>query len=229
MSGTSTRRPRRSAQQRGRRGDSPVRAAPSGMTGISDVPGIPGVDLLPVPSARSLQPRAQGQGRRRGGRRPPAARPVPRPIFIPAPPRYPKGPDGQGWNRLRVESIWGDECGLKPRSPAKLWETRNRPPAYGGYGPCPVGGACGTCPVLNAPRRQLLARTGRVLVRIDPDDWGVLRLAEAASSEPDHPGEVWSWTQLARLDGWEPGCHGRDDEGEWFWLQQEPGTPAAGD
>jgi hypothetical protein len=153
----------------------------------------------------------------------PATRQVLGQVFIPAPPRYPRGPDGKGWNRLRIESIWGDECALKPRSPAMLWETRNRPAGYGGYGPCPVRGACSTCPVANSPVRPMLARTDRVLVRIDPADWGVLRLAAAAGSEPEHPGEAWTWTQLARLSDWEPGRQGRDADGEWFWLDRTLG------
>jgi hypothetical protein len=44
-----------------------------------------------------------------------------------------------------MASIWGDECSVKPRSPAMLRETHNRPASDGGYGPCPVHCACGTC------------------------------------------------------------------------------------
>ena len=147
------------------------------------------------------------------------------PTFLPAPGYRPGGPDGQGWNRLTLAAdLCLDECALRPRSYATLWESLNRPACvqYGLYGPCGRGGDCRNCPVFNAAPQRLH--------RMDPDDPHVLvRVFDNGQPRvivnpdlPDNPGNHWSypwtWEELRRLEGWKLGEHGWDEWGEWFWL-----------
>jgi hypothetical protein len=68
------------------------------------------------------------------------------PIYLPAPEHNPSGPDGQGWNRMAIHGMCGDECALRPKSlPAFLDSQDTRRARYGLYGSCTTGGNCAEC------------------------------------------------------------------------------------
>lgn len=71
------------------------------------------------------------------------------PTFLEQPPYNPKGPDGQGWNRLSLNAHGGlwNECGLMPTNHPTLFEAMTGRQRWGGFDPCTGRGACGKCPV----------------------------------------------------------------------------------
>lgn len=148
------------------------------------------------------------------------------PIYLKAPAHRNGGPDGQGWNRMSLGSLAGDQCALRPRDYSHLAESQDtRRAGYGGYGPCVSEGKCIECPILQAAPRHLDAFTDRLLVRIHPNGEPYLM---------DHPEKGWSslawrwtWQELARLDGWTVGRAHRDEHSGGFWLERaETTTPA---
>jgi len=141
------------------------------------------------------------------------------PVYLPVPARNPRGPDGQGWNRLRVDAdLSSDECALRPTSYATLVESRDtRRARYGGFGPCARDGQCGGCPVLNAKPRTLQAFGDRVLVRVHDRD-GDAHLMNRPEDGWASCGYRWSWADLSRLEGWDVGSQHHDEHGEGFWL-----------
>jgi hypothetical protein len=143
------------------------------------------------------------------------------PIYLPAPPPYIGGGDGDGWNRLSLtggSQMWSDECALQPRSYAALWEAQDtRRARYGGFGPCARRGDCDTCPVLHTPPRQLRTTAPRVLVRILDGPPRRLR-PELPDTDPGDPSALWTWPEIARVPGWTLGRRHFDEHGEAFWL-----------
>src|ERR1700761_7583079 len=96
------------------------------------------------------------------------------PIYLPRPRRDPRGPDGQGWNRIHFYPVGYDECALRPTDAATLMESSNSWRAsYGLFGPCVTDdGDCPNCPLFQQvtgerPFTQL-AFGDRVLFRISP-------------------------------------------------------------
>lgn len=159
------------------------------------------------------------------------------PIYLTPPPVNPGGPDGKGWNRLSLNAHIGDQqpqCALRPRSYATLVESFDtRRARYGGFGRCLNGGACSDCPILTAPPKRLRAFGSVVLVRLRHVHTGAFpgsTLIPAALDEPhlmDRPEEGWaswsvrwSWEDLARLEGWQPGRPYHDEHSEGFWLRK---------
>lgn len=156
-------------------------------------------------------------------------------VFIPVPERDPRGPDGQGWNRLSLNAgpVSYGQCALKPRSYPALWETLNRPPHFGGYGPCTRRERdCRNCPVYNLPPTRLESFTPRVLFRIRPVHRevkpGHLMVAPPVDELHlmNHPekgwassSRVWTWNELVRLQGWELDGYHHDDDGDGFWMR----------
>lgn len=151
------------------------------------------------------------------------------PLYLPAPAHDPRGPDGRGWNRLRVESIVGDQCALLPHSYAALYEAQDtRRAAWGPFGPCHRAGACTGCPRFTQLRetRTLIAFPGpRVLVRLAGD--GPIPQPHVMT-DPD-PAAGWAsastpmaWNELVRLAGWKLGRQHHDEHSAGFWLEREP-------
>lgn len=144
------------------------------------------------------------------------------PIFLTAPAHQPGGPDGQGWNRLSA-AVHGPsaQCALRPRSHAALIESQDtRRARWGGFGPCARDGHCEGCPIANAAPRKLASFMPDVLVRIlrRPDGRTELHLMNRPDQGWDSSSQVWTWDELARLQGWRIGHAHRDEHGEGFWL-----------
>jgi hypothetical protein len=145
------------------------------------------------------------------------------PIHLTAPAHNPKGPDGQGWNRMEVGSLAGDQCALRPRNYATLWESQDtRRARYGGFGPCVNGGDCTNCPILKTPPKHLDAFDDQILVRIHPHD-GHIYLMNRPEDGWASLGLRWTWAEIARLDGWRIGRRHNDEHSEGFWIHR--GTP----
>lgn len=139
-------------------------------------------------------------------------------IYLRKPAHDPKGPDGQGHNRMEIQGITHDQCALRPTSYATLWEGQDtRRARWGNFGWCVQEGNCGTCPVFTAPRESLDAFTDKVLVRISERD-GKPWLMNHPDRGWASSGYPWTWERLARLDGWTVGRSHRDADGVGFWL-----------
>ena len=142
------------------------------------------------------------------------------PIHLQAPAHRNGGPDGQGWNRISLGSLAGDQCALRPRDYSHLRESQDtRRARYGGYGPCIGTGDCEKCPILQASARHLDSLDDRVLVRIHPSD-GRPYLMNRPEDGWASLGLRWTWQDLARLDGWEIGRRHQDADGDGFWLER---------
>jgi hypothetical protein len=149
------------------------------------------------------------------------------PVYLPAPEPDRRGPDGKGRNGLRIESIWLDECALRPTSWQTLWiaQTDTRRAWYGNFGPCGRTGRCGGCAVWEAP--PLACRdhghgSGRMLARLDPRRRDPVWLMVNPDLGWESYGYRWTWAQLARLRGWQADRGHVDEHGEGFWLRRVP-------
>lgn len=143
------------------------------------------------------------------------------PIFLSAPVREPSGPDGQGWNRLTAAAPGPSaQCALRPRSHAALVESQDtRRARWGAFGPCTRAGNCAGCPIASAAPRRLRSFTRDVLVRFLPRGGRTeLHLMNNPAKGWDSSSSVWTWDELARLQGWRIGHAHRDEHGEGFWL-----------
>ena len=141
------------------------------------------------------------------------------PIHLKVPAHRPGGPDGQGWNRISLGSLAGDQCALRPRDYSHLRESQDtRRARYGGYGPCVSDGDCSNCPILNLAPRHLDSLDDRVLVRIHSD--GHLYLMNRPDDGWTSSAKRWTWQDLARLEGWEIGRRHHDEHGDGFWLER---------
>ncbi|MFC4060203.1 hypothetical protein ACFOWE_18010 [Planomonospora corallina] len=144
------------------------------------------------------------------------------PIHLPAPRRDPRGPDGQGWNRMAISwgAIYPAQCALQPLTPTKLFESYDtRRAAWGGFGPCVRDGDCTACLVAR-PRRRLESFTERVLVRVLERDgrteYHVMNRPEQGWASRSM---TWTLPDLAVVDGWTwDGLHA-DENGGGFWLR----------
>jgi hypothetical protein len=147
------------------------------------------------------------------------------PIYLPAPSHRNGGPDGQGWNRIALGSLAGDQCALRPRDYSHLVESQDtRRAGYGGYGPCIADGKCETCPIFQAAPLDLQSLDNRILVRVHPHD-GRLYLMNRPEDGWASLGLRWTWQDLARLNGWEIGRRYRDEHSDGFWLERAETKP----
>jgi hypothetical protein len=147
------------------------------------------------------------------------------PIYLPAPSHRNGGPDGQGWNRIALGSLAGDQCALRPRDYSHLLESQDtRRAGYGGYGPCIADGKCETCPIFQAAPLDLQSLDNRILVRVHPHD-GRLYLMNRPEDRWASLGLRWTWQDLARLNGWEIGRRYRDEHSDGFWLERAETKP----
>ncbi|MCX5138350.1 hypothetical protein [Streptomyces sp. NBC_00338] len=141
------------------------------------------------------------------------------PIHLKVPAHRNGGPDGQGWNRMSLGSLAGDQCALRPRDYSHLRESQDtRRARYGGYGPCVSEGNCAECPILQASPRHLDSLDSRVLVRIHAD--GYLYLMNRPDDGWASSAKRWTWQDVARLDGWEIGRRHCDAHSDGFWLER---------
>lgn len=164
------------------------------------------------------------------------------PIMLEPPHVDPRGPDGQGWNRLTIAHYGrpGAQCALRPRSYESLLYAHNTPLAsWGGYGPCTQQQkGCTHCPRLAALQKgeRLEAFGPAVLVRLRDRTVGDGLFAQTylepwLMNKPQDGwaswGMTWPWEKIARLRGWDVGPRYRDDDGDGFWLlrQTRDGQP----
>lgn len=149
-------------------------------------------------------------------------------MYLAPPPHSPRGPDGQGHNRMEIQSIAGAECALRPLTFQAMRETwrSTRLATYGNYGACSRKGACAGCPTADR-RREMQAFEPRVLFRFDPRDdkiaWSMNHPGRGWSSH----GLIWKWEDLAILEGWEFDGEHTDAAGRGFWMKAT-GTPRRG-
>ena len=85
----------------------------------------------------------------------------------------PRGPDGQGRNRLRVEVVTpAPRCRLRPETYEAAWTHDNRPThaaaCWSSFGPCVYSGDCAGCPLA-------VKRAASWLFWPDPPDRSVIR------------------------------------------------------
>ncbi|MFG3429687.1 hypothetical protein [Streptomyces californicus] len=167
-------------------------------------------------------------------------------LFLPSPGYGPRGPDGQGWNRLSLSAHFEDrnQCGLQPTNYPTLFESMTGRQRWGGFDRCsaPAPGRCGTCPVQHAHLREhgidWPAATPLLLVRVRPlpPTPGALFSDPAAGRSTLEPctwlgaaaGISADWATLRHTPGVRLGRSFRDSEGEAFWLvRNNPASSAA--
>jgi len=153
------------------------------------------------------------------------------PIYLPMPRRAPRGPDGQGWNRIHIYPVGNDECALRPTDAATLMESYNTWRAsYGGFGACITdGGDCPNCPLFERytaerPSAQL-GFGDRVLFRIWPKT-GQPMLMNKPEQGWGSTAEYWTWDRIAMIKGWGWDGFFRDRDSEGFWLRRSVDNPA---
>lgn len=141
------------------------------------------------------------------------------------PPEYdPRGPDGQGRNRLRIEfHDLSVQCALRPTSYATLVESQDsRRARWGGYRSCSGRPSCQGCPALRG-EEQLDAFGDRVCVRIEETPTGeqpwVMNRPDRGWGEQGTP---VSWDVLAKITNFRPAGQFRDKHGAGFWLERVP-------
>jgi hypothetical protein len=140
------------------------------------------------------------------------------PVFLEAPSHHAAGPDGKGWNRLRVDVYLHDQCAMQPRSyPSLKYESSNTMLAkWGCFGHCTREGKCDDCPLMEPTSLDL--EVDKVLVRID--DKNVPHLMNRPDKGWGESSYDTSWTFLARLEGWTIGERYRDEHSEGFWIHR---------
>jgi len=139
------------------------------------------------------------------------------PIHLLPPNEDPRGPDGRGRNRLRVDTMTlSSQCALKPKSyPSLKYESTNTMLArWGWFGTCHKNGDCKNCEMLQPT--ELDFGQEKALVRIDEENnpW-IMNKPERGWGEY---GKKVTWEFLARLRGWKIGETHKDEESSGFWL-----------
>jgi len=131
------------------------------------------------------------------------------PIFLESPNHDPKGPDGGGWNRLRVDVYLSNQCAMQPKSYASLrYESQNTILArWGNFGHCFNDGRCKDCELMNPSELDVFG--DKVLVRLDSDNqpW-IMNRPDKGWGEYGVP---YPWSFFARLEGWQVGEKYRDE------------------
>ncbi|WP_331732623.1 hypothetical protein [Streptomyces sp. NBC_00989] len=159
------------------------------------------------------------------------------PTFLEQPSYGPRGPDGQGWNRLSLNAQNDrlHQCGWQPRRFAALFEALTGRQQWGGFGRCFVGhpGSCGTCPV----QLRRLAREGGIAwpartplllarVRPSPPTTGAL-FADPAAGRSSLELSPWrggptvlkaEWAEILNTPDHTMSWCWQDERGEAFWL-----------
>lgn len=140
------------------------------------------------------------------------------PIHLEAPQRNCSGPDGLGWNRLRVEVYLGDQCALQPRSFESLkYESWNTVFAkWGDFGRCFREGQCRGCELMEPASLDIAG--DKALVRIDEQN--TPRIVDSSEDGWNGAGQEVRWSFLARLEGWTLGERYQDEHSAGFWLHR---------
>ena len=166
------------------------------------------------------------------------------PVFLEAP-SYPRGPDGQGWNRLNLSAHFDirHQCGLRPTTYATLFDSMTGRQGWGGYLRCPERGPghCPTCPIqrahLDREGVDWPARTPLLLVRVRPlpPTPGALFADPAAGRSTLHL-QSWrgkevdvdaDWQSVRNTPHLRLGRAYFDDEGQAFWLVRHSPSAAS--
>ena len=132
------------------------------------------------------------------------------------------GPDGRGWNRLRVDTLGpSPQCAMKPKTYEALKHEVRRGSsfcAWGPYGPC-TGSDCRTCKY-SQPFDFDLCDNSRLLVRIIPAD-GTRPEQLCLMNKPDINSRSCfvTWNQLARMANFEVAGKFRDNHTIGFWIE----------
>lgn len=132
------------------------------------------------------------------------------------PPHNPRGPDGQGLNRLAVlQPDPQPQCALRPRSYEALVEADrgSKFATYGHYGRC-VADACASCPRSPAAAPEPLG--DEILVRLDEEGrpW-IMNRPDRGWGER---GFRTSFEALANMPSFRPDRRHRDSHGTGFWM-----------
>lgn len=143
------------------------------------------------------------------------------PIFLPGPNVDPKGPDGQGRNRLRVDAIEPTaRCALRPRTFAALRESQNTALAqWGGhFAPCTGSGQCSECP--RATRQfSMDAAPGELFVRLHAE--GSVHYTADLAGGWNAELFLIDWDDLAALEsGWRLGRLQRDEHSHFIAISR---------
>lgn len=141
------------------------------------------------------------------------------PIYLEAPPFDPRGPDGQGRNRLRVDGIDpAPRCALRPRSFPTLRESQNTLLAAwsGQFGRCTNQGKCSTCSLVSR-RFSLPEGDPKFVIRQDAN--GSLHYTTDLAAGWNAVLTPLDWDDLASLeDGWLFSRAKRDQHGEFITV-----------
>ncbi|MFE1478563.1 hypothetical protein ACFW6N_32525 [Streptomyces cyaneofuscatus] len=163
------------------------------------------------------------------------------PLFLEQPSYGPRGPDGQGWNRLSLNAHFDTrhQCGLMPTTYAALYESTRGLQSWGPYERCSSSGHCSACPV----QRLHLERDGvdwpagspLLLARVRPLPLSPgLMFADPAAGRSTLHLRTWrgedvdveaDWRTVRNSPGLRLGRAFWDEEGHAFWLVRS--NPAA--
>jgi len=131
----------------------------------------------------------------------------------------PRGPDGKGRNRLRVDAMEPNpQCALLPNDYTTMKEVHRGTiwARWGRYLPCLfVDKNCSECSIFQQ-KNNLDLMTDRVAVRIDQQ--GMPHLMNHLEKGWASFGYLKTWAWFLSLEGWEPGPLERDKHGQYFWL-----------
>lgn len=148
-------------------------------------------------------------------------------IYLEPPAYKPRGPDGKGWNRLRLDVMTpAAQCALRPLDISACYESAtNRAVWGGGYGWCVNEGKCSECPIAQGtvfPKQSLPAPFG---------DWFYVREYHNGTPHMMHQFEkgwesysFWgfTWADLRHDPHFYVAKIGRDQYSRWVLMQRRP-------
>lgn len=94
-------------------------------------------------------------------------------IFLAVPTHNPKGPDGQGWNRMALGNLAGDQCVFRPKTLSKfLYESLHTiRGSYGNHNSCINQGKCQNCKIFkNVDSEEFPWAGEKILIRVEQFD-----------------------------------------------------------
>nr|WP_233337831.1 hypothetical protein [Pseudomonas aeruginosa] len=143
------------------------------------------------------------------------------PIYLEGPSYDPRGPDGDGRNRLRIDSIDPQpRCALRPRTFAGLRESMNTAIAQWGshFDVCSGGGECSAC-FRFTRRHNIQSPPDALIVRLHPD--GSLHYTSDVKAGWNASLTPIAWDDLASLEeGWSLGRVLRDEHSQYIPLNR---------
>lgn len=142
------------------------------------------------------------------------------PIFLESSGYNPIGPDGQGRNRLKIDSIDPQpRCALRPSSYPALRESQDTRLAQwsGSFGICTNAGRCNGCE-RSGHQFELEAFTSEVMIRIDAQNR--LHAMNKADEGWSSYGRFLNWEDLAAIKGWRIGRSGSDRHSQYILIHR---------